>query len=166
MCENENSLPVERTTNINYSSGYNFKLEQLPRPLAVYSKMEQTFPLKYPNPEKEIISIIGIQTIDVCRIYSQGGKPVFISEIASLHYGVSNLNELVGKPVSIFRRFRNKENNHETPWRWHTYKATINSFANLGRLDMATATTEDKNGLIELIVIHRICIDWDYKKLN
>lgn len=162
----DNSLPKDRTDDVNYSSGYSFKLEQLPNPFAVFSKMEHRYPLKYPNPEKEIISVVGIPTLEECRIFSQGGKPVFISDIASLHYGVSYLNDLVGKSVAVFRRFRDMENKYEEPWRWHTYRVTIKDFANLGRLDMATATTEDKNGLKESILIHRICIDWEYKKLK
>lgn len=162
----DDSLPKDRNENVNFSSGYNFKLERLPSPFAVFSKMEHHFPLKYPNPEKDIITIVGIPTIDECRIFSQGGKPVFISDIAANHYGVSSLEELIGKSVTVFRRFRDEHNNYEEPWRWHAYRTTIKSFSGLGRLDMAIATTENDNGLIENILIHRICIDWEYKKLK
>jgi len=164
--EIDNSLPKERTDNVNFSKGYSFKLERLPPPFAIFNTLRHQFPLKFPNPKRDIFSIIGIPTMDECRIFSQGGKPVFISEIAANHYGVSYLDELIGKPAMIFRRFKDEQNKYEEPWRWHTYPVTIKGFSCLGRLDMAMATTEDANGLVEEILIHRICIDWDYKKLN
>ena len=142
------------------------KLSRLPSPFAIFNKMEHKFPLKYPEPEKNIISIIGIPSIEESRIFSQGGKPVYISEIAANHYGVLSLKELIGKSATIFRRFRNEQNDYEEPWVWYTQNVTIKDFLNLGRLDMATARTEDGNGLIETIIIERVCIDWDYKKLN
>jgi hypothetical protein len=158
MCDNENVYELD-----NSLPKDNVKLEGLPQPIAVFSKMEHKFPLKYPNQKREIISIIGIPTMKECRIFSQGGKPVLISEIAAKHYGVSSLVELVEKPAMIFRRFRDEHNNYEEPWRWHTHRVTIKSFTSLGRFDMATVTTKDKNDLIEEILIHRICIDWEYK---
>lgn len=162
----DNELPKLKTDNNSSSDEYVFKLEQLPQPFAVFSKMEHQYPLKYPNPKKEILSIIGIPTLDECRIFSQGGKPVFISDIAAKHYGVNSLEELIGKSATVFRRFRDEKNNYEEPWRWHTYPVTLKNFTGLGRLDMGTAMTEDSDGNIENILIHRICIDWNYKKLN
>lgn len=162
----DNSLSVNKSNNVNFSSGYTFKLERLPPSFAVFNKMENQFPLKFPNPEKDILSIIGIPSTYECRIFSQGGKPVFISEIAAHHYGVYSLEELIGKPAVVFRRYRDEQDNYEEPHRWHTCKITIKNFSNLGFLNQATATTENDKGLIENIVIQRICIDWNYKKLN
>ena len=142
---------------------HELKLEQLPLPFVVFSSMEHQYPLKYPNPEKKIISIIGIPTLDECRIFSQGGKPVFISEIAAKHYGVSSLEELIGKPVMVFRRFRDENNKYEEPWRWHVYRVIVKRFNGLGRLDTGIAVTQDDKDNLENILIHRICIDWEYK---
>ena len=158
--------PKNKAKKVNYASEHGFTLETLPPSFAVFNKMEHRYPLKYPNPEKDILSIIGIPTMEECRIFSQGGKPVFISDLAANHYGVSSMDELIGKPAMIFRRFKDASGNYEEPWRWHTYRITINSFRGLGRLDMAQATTVDDKGLEEEIIIPRICIDWDYKKLK
>ena len=62
----------------------------------------------------------------------------------------------------IFRRYKTDDGEYEKPWKWHIYRVTINDFTNLGRLDSATAITEDENGLVEYIIIYRICIDWEY----
>ena len=146
------------------SNDYPFTISELPQPLVFFNKMEHKYPLKYPTPEKDIASIIGIPTIDECRIFSLGGKPVFISNLASTHYGVSSLNQLIDKSAMIFRRFKDNNDNYEEPWKWHTYRVIIKSFNRLGRLDSAYAVIENINGTTEDIVIQRICIDWDYKK--
>jgi hypothetical protein len=151
---------------LDVSRSFSFNLTKLPQPFANFSKMEHRYPLKYPNPKKDILSVIGIPSTEECRIFSQGGKPVFITEIAAYHYGVTSLQELIGKSVMIFRRYRTENDEYEKPWKWHTYRVTINDFKNLGRLDFATVITEDTNGLVENIVIHRVCIDWEYKKLK
>jgi hypothetical protein len=146
---------------INISHTFPFNLKNLPPPFAVFNKMEHMYPLKYPNPKKDILSIIGIPSTEECRIYSQGGKPVIISDMASSHYGIASLQELVGKPVMIFRRYRTDDGKYEEPWRWHTYRVTVKEFKNLGRLDLALAITEGARGE-EHILINRVCIDWDY----
>ena len=151
-------------TTTNIDSKYEFSLTELPTPLFYFNKMELKYPLKYPNPKKDIISVVGIPTIDECRIFSFGGKPVFISNIASSHYGVSSLDDLVDKTALIFRRFKNIDGKYEEPWTWHTYKVTLKSFHRTGRLDMAYAVVENEDGTTENIVIQRICIDWEYKK--
>ena len=150
----------------NKNDYYTFSLKKLPSPVAIFNKMEYKYPLKYPNPEKDIVSIVGIPTMEECRIFSQGGKPVFISDIASFHYGVSSLDELINKSALVFRRFRDETDNYEEPWVWCTYKTTIKEFKHTGRFDSAVAVVENETGIIEELVIHRICIDWEYKKLK
>ena len=148
------------------SNDYPFKLKELPLPFTYFNAMEYKFPLKFPNPPNDIVSIIGVPTTDECRIFSLGGKPVFISKLAASHYGVSSLDKLVNKSVLVFRRFKDESGNYEEPWRWHTYNVTLLSFKRTGRLDGAYAIVKNEDGTTEDIAIERICIDWEYKKLN
>lgn len=140
-------------------------INKLPYPLTFFNKMDYKYPLKYKH-ENDIVSIIGIPTMEECRIFSQGGKPVLISKLAAIHYNVSSLNELIDKTALVFRRVKDDNGNYEEPWRWHTYKVIIKSFKDLQRLDSAYVTVENANNSIEDINIQRICIDWNYKHCN
>ena len=116
-----------------------------------------------PIDKRGIQCIIGVPSMDESGIYSLNGKPVLLSMTASEHYGIEKLEDMVGKPVVVFRRKKDEEGKYLTPTTYYLQKATIKNFNCLGRFDMAeadiidTSTGEEKKSLR----IQRICIDWE-----
>lgn len=120
------------------------------------------YELKHKAPEKGIYSIIGIPTMDECSIWSENGRPVKLSDIAKEHYGVETLEDLVGKSVCVFRRFKNENGFYEVPYKYHLQKAKIVSFNGTIQLNMATAVIQSEGKTeTEDIKIQRVCIDWE-----
>lgn len=124
--------------------------------LCCYLKYE----LKIKAPEKGIESIIGIQSLADSNVWSETGRPTFISNTASQHYGVDTLEEMIGKQVIIFRRFQNEEGFYETPYKYYLQKAKLVGLEYTYCLNMATAKVETEKG-VEPVRIQRVCIDWE-----
>ena len=114
------------------------------------------YELKYDIVEKEIISIIGIPTLDESKIWSLNGN-MFFSKEASEYYGISNLEDLYGKEVVIFRRFKLPNGDYEMPEKYHCQKATFLEGKELHRLDSAYATIS-VDGKEEDVNLQRVCI--------
>ena len=116
-----------------------------------------------PIDKRGIQCIIGVPSMDESGIYSLNGKPVILSMTASEHYCIEKMEDMVGKPVVVFRRKKDEEGKYVTPTTYYLQKATIKKFNCLGRFDMAeadiieTSTGEEKKSLR----IQRICIDWE-----
>jgi len=113
--------------------------------------------------KRGIQCIIGVPDMDESGIYSHNMKPVILSVTASEHYDIEKLEDIVGKPVVVFRRKKDKEGKYVTPTTYYLKKATIKKFNCLGRFDMAeadiieTSTGEETKS----VRIQRICIDWE-----
>ena len=116
------------------------------------------FELKFPT-EKEFISIIGIPLMDECKIWSINGRPVSISKEAAGYYQVKSLEEMIGKDVRIFRRFKLENGSYEKPEKYHGQKAKIISLDSLFRLDSASVNVKTEEG-VENVRLKRVCIDW------
>ena len=122
------------------------------------------YELKFEAPEKGIYSIIGIPTMNECGIWSENGRPVMLADIAKKHYGndVKTLEDLEGKNVCVFRRFRDERDLYELPHKYYLQKAKIVKFTNTLRLDMAAVIIKSEGETQnEEIKIQRVCIDWD-----
>ena len=113
--------------------------------------------------KRGIQCIIGVPSMDESGIYSLNGKPVLLSMTASEHYGIEKLEDMVGKPVVVFRRKKDEAGEYVTPTTYYLQKATIKKFNCLGRFDMAEADIiETSTGKeTKSLRIQRICIDWE-----
>jgi hypothetical protein len=119
--------------------------------------------LKFSPPEKGIYTIIGLPSMEESGIFSINGKYVLLSNLAAEVYGVKKLEEMVNKPIFVFRRFKKENGDYETPYVYYLQKATILELYNLDRLDTSDAKIE-YDGSEEMVSLQRICIDWNYKK--
>ena len=73
------------------------------------------------------------------------------------------MEDIIGKPVVVFRRKKDEGGNYITPTTYYLQKATIKKFNYLGRFDMAEADIIDTSTgeETESLRIQRICIDWE-----
>ena len=117
--------------------------------------------LKEELPEEGALSIIGIQSMDESKIFSETGIPVFISDQAAEHYQVESLEQMIGKKVRIFRRNRTAFGYIEYPNRMYLQEGILMELKDTYSLSQATATVFCDGELSEPIKIERICIDWD-----
>jgi len=124
---------------------------------------ERAYPITDPIDKRGIQCIIGVPSMKESGIYSLNGKPVILSNTASEHYGIEKLEDIIGKPVVVFRRKKDEGGNYITPTTYYLQKATIKKFNYLGRFDMAEADIiETSTGKeTESLRIQRICIDWE-----
>ena len=113
--------------------------------------------LKFDIGEKKIISIIAIPTMEETNIWSTNGRPVILSNEAKSFYEVSSLEEMPGKEVFVFRRFKLPNGEYEMPEKYHCRKATFVEIINTSRLDIATAKIET-DGVEEDVNLKRVCI--------
>tara|TARA_Y200000002_G_C22655861_1_gene653436 strand:+ start:72 stop:674 length:603 start_codon:yes stop_codon:yes gene_type:complete len=118
------------------------------------------YDLKFKAPEKGIESIFGIQSLADSDIWSETGRPTFISNTASQHYGVETLEEIIGKSIGVFRRYKDESGNYETPYKYYLQKAKLVGLEYTYCLNMATAKVETEKG-VEPVNITRVCIDWE-----
>ena len=118
------------------------------------------YDLKFKPPKEGIETIIGIQTMSECNIFSENGRPLFLSKTASEHYGVSTLEEMIGKSILIFRRSKDEKGHYEFPYKYHLQKGKLIGIENIFCLNMANAKIETDSGK-ETVRIERICIDWE-----
>jgi hypothetical protein len=124
---------------------------------------ERAYPITEPIDKRGIQCIIGVPSMKESGIYSLNGKPVILSNTTAEHYGIEKLEDIIGKPVVVFRRKKDEGGNYITPTTYYLQKATIKKFNYLGRFDMAeadiieTSTGEET----ESLRIQRICIDWE-----
>ena len=184
--------PFMRFDIVSYPSGYETKIDEtqclepdiesvikccdVSRDKAIYSLIEcgnevkkailycsqKQYELKFEAPENGIYSIIGIPTMDECRIFSKNGRPVVLSDIASEHYGVKTLDDIVGKSVCVFRRFKDEQEFYEFPYKYYLQKATIVEFTRTIQLNMANAVIRTEGETeTEEVRIQRVCIDWE-----
>ena len=116
--------------------------------------------LKYPEPEKGIESIISIPSMDECGVFYTTARPVVLTTNAKEYYGVSKIEDMVGKEVGVFRRVKDELGNYETPHVYHLQKGTIDKIDFPWRFDMATVVVRTGKKLSSPIKIERICIDW------
>lgn len=124
---------------------------------AIMYLSNRTFELKYDIGEKKIISIIAIPTMEESNIWSINGRPVVLSNEAKCFYDVSSLEEMPGKEVFVFRRFKLPNGEYEMPERYHCRKGTIVEIINTSRLDMATVKIKS-DGVEEYVNLKRVCI--------
>ena len=118
------------------------------------------YDLKFKPPKEGIESIIGTQTSGQCNIYAKNGRPVYLSKSASEHYGVSTLEEMIGKSVMIFRKSKDANGHYELPYKYHLHKGKLVGLEYTFMLNMATAKVETEKG-VEHINFSRVCIDWE-----
>ena len=118
------------------------------------------YDLKFKPPKEGIETIIGIQSMLECNIFSENGRPVHLSDTASKHYGVSTLEEIIGKSVLIFRRFKDENGEYELPNEYYLQKTKLVGLQYTFCLNMATAEIETDTGK-EPVRIQRVCIDWE-----
>ena len=118
------------------------------------------YDLKFKPPKEGIETIMGIQNMAECNIWSENGRPVYLSKTASKHYGVSTLEEMIGKSVLIFRRYKDEKGDYETPYKYYLQKAKIVGLEHTFCLNMANAEIETATGT-EPVKIQRVCIDWE-----
>lgn len=124
---------------------------------AIMYASNRTFELKYDIGEKKIISIISIPTMEESNIWSTNGRPVVLSNEAKTFYEVSSLEEMPGKEVFVFRRFKLPNGEYEMPEKYYCRKATIVEIINTSRLDMATVKIKS-DGVEEDVNLKRVCI--------
>ena len=105
------------------------------------------YELKFPPPEKGIKSIFGIQSMTESKIWSENGRPVYLSKTASLHYGVERLEDMINKSVLVFRRFQDEKGGYEIPYKYYNQKAKIVGIKYTFCLNMATIEIETEFGL-------------------
>lgn len=118
------------------------------------------YDLKFKPPKEGIKSIIGIQTMAQCDIWAENGRPVHLSNTAREHYGVSTLEEMIGKQIMVFRRFKDESGNYETPYKYYLQKGKLVGLEYTFSLNLATAKVETEKG-VEPINFTRVCIDWE-----
>ena len=118
------------------------------------------YDLKFKSPEKGIQSLIGIQSLADSYIWAENARPVHLSDTAREHYGVSTLEEMIGKQVSVFRRCKDESGNYETPYKYYLQKAKLMGLEYTHCLNMATAKVKTTKGF-EPVNITRVCIDWE-----
>ena len=116
--------------------------------------------LKFPEPEKGIESIVSIPSMDECGVFCTTARPVVLTTNAKEYYGVSKIEDMVGKNVGVFRRVKDELGNYETPYVYYLQKGTIDKIECPWRFDMATVVVRTGEKLSEPIKIQRICIDW------
>ena len=113
--------------------------------------------LKEALPEKGVITIGGIQTMSG---YAEG--PVLISDRAAEHYKVEKIEELIGKNVQVFRRFRFPDGRYEWPNKMYLQKGILRELLDETELMCAGAIIQCDDGSFSVpLRLDRICIDWD-----
>ena len=140
---------------------------------------ERAYPITDPIDKRGIQCIIGVP-IKESDIYSLDWLPNnilsntaaehygieknnILSNTAAEHYGIEKLEDIIGKPVVVFRRKKDKGGNYITPTTYYLQKATIKKFKYLERVEMAEADIIDTSTGEETksLKIQRICIDWE-----
>lgn len=127
---------------------------------AIYYWTFMKYNLKFPEPEKGIESIISIPNMLECGVFCANARPVVLTTNAKEYYGVSKIEDMVGKNVGVFRRAKDEFGNYETPYVHYLQKGTIEEIICPWRFDMAEVVVRTGEELTQPIKIERICIDW------
>ena len=95
-----------------------------------------------------------------CHILCANARPVVLTTNAKEYYGVSEIEDMVGKKVGVFRRVKDELGNYEIPYVYYLQKGTIDKIEFPWRFEMATVIIRKGEKLSQPLKIERICIDW------
>ena len=121
--------------------------------------LHKDYHLKFALPEEGVYSIGGVQTMDECNIFSVTGRPYVISNRAVEHYKVTTIEDLIGKQVGIFRRWKLPSGKYQTPYKYYIQKGILKKLDCTHTMFMASAIVEyEDGGLSRPLSIDRIVI--------